>query len=241
LNEKCEEKDARTCRVWYLPPEGWKSITCKIIEGNVVFTKENWKNKDWQAVISKDYKKDVEKKSPHIFLSRAPLTFGHSQLVLPPPPCKSKNEKIPETIFFEFASYIVKRALAAFEKVLGKKEVHQNPTFKHLAESTYSYGKYIKTLVVRASASEKVGSEYKIHLVPYFQSHETECLKRFRAQHKVPPNKKGGLLGWLGERETEIDKWEVEWCSPDFSLDDVARDVWKLPQLAQELSKSWPG
>jgi hypothetical protein len=45
----------------------------------------------------------------------------------------------------------------------------------------------------------------------------------------------GGLLGWLGKRETEVDEWEFKDCWNGLSLEAVALDVLKLPQLAYRL------
>jgi hypothetical protein len=233
-----EKRDDRSRRVWYLSKGGWEY---EHIKKALEHKRVNLQNEKWDNVAKKNYKEDIEEKIPHIFLSRAPLTFGHSQLVIPFPPCHSNDKKISEANFFEIASLVVTGALKTFEQVFHKNHpINEEDRFKRLAESTYSFGNYIKTLVVRTSADEKVERQYKIHLVPYFKSHEAECLKRFRAQHKVRPDEKGGLMGWLGDRETEVGKWEVEWCCHDISLDDVATDVWKLPDLARQLSKQWP-
>lgn len=236
--ESMWKKDDRSSRVWFLPKGGWDHI-----KETMLNRKGNLHNEEWKDVANKVYKEDVEEKVPHIFLPRSPLTFGHSQLVIPfpPPPFHSNDKKISEAIFFEIASLIVTRVLKTFEQIFcnQRRPIHEEELFKSLAESTYTYGEYIKTLVVRTSADEKTERQYKIHLVPYFKSHEAECLKRFRAQHKVRPDEKGGLIGWLGDRETEVDKWEVEWCWPDISLDDVASNVWKLPKLAERLSRAW--
>jgi hypothetical protein len=228
-------KDDRSCRVWFSPKGGWEEVK------SVLKKKADLETENWRDLCNKDYKADIEKSVPHIFLSRSPLTFGHSQLVIPSPPWRTDKKPISETSFFEIASVIIVRALQTYQQIFSTKGslIHEENTFRALAESTYSYGQYIKTLVVRASAEEKAGKQYKVHLVPYLKSHEAECLKRFRAQHRVKPDKKGGLIGWLGDRETEVDKWESEWCWPDVSHNDIVNEVWNLPQLASRLNQRW--
>jgi len=203
--------------------------------------KADLETEDWKDICIRDYKADIETNVPHIFLSRSPLTFGHSQLVIPSMPGSIPEKLTSEASFFEIASVIIVRALQTYQQLFCSKDgpIHEEDTFKRLAESTYSYGNYLKTLVLRVSAVENAGEQYKVHLVPFLKSHDTECLKRFRAHHKARPDKKGGLIGWLGDRETEVDKWEQEWCWPDVSHDDIADKVWNLPQLASQLNKKW--
>ena len=110
--------------------------------------------------------------SPYIFLSRSPLTFGHSQLVVPSP------DDCNEEDLFRLASKIIYYAIAAFRSAFGgEKPLHEDKAFESLAENTLTAGPYQKTLVLRASAqekNEKIYTEYKVHLVPYFKSHELE-------------------------------------------------------------------
>ena len=115
-------------------------------------------------------------KSLHIFLTNAPLTFGHSQLVIP---IDYMAKPVNESAFFSTASNFIARTLNVFNDVFGKKKIHTKTPFLKLAEDTYSYGKYIKTLVLRVSASEKPNREFKVHLVPYFESNQVDCHKRF--------------------------------------------------------------
>ncbi|MBN2570359.1 MAG: hypothetical protein JXB42_13110 [Deltaproteobacteria bacterium] len=229
-DKSLQNKDVRSCRIWFLQKQEWEKLL------NTPKKNEDFETEDWGKICNLDYKDDIKKKIPHIFLSRSPLTFGHSQLFIPSP-----SYDISEAGFFEIASVIIVRVLQTFKEVFDTShyQMHEEDEFKSLAEITYSYGKYIKTLVVRASAEEDIEKQYKVHLVPFFKSHEAECLKRFRAHHRVRPDKKGGLIGWLGDRETEVEKWESEWCWPDVSHDDIANKVWKLPQLASQLNKSW--
>jgi len=175
-------------------------------------------------------------KSPYIFLTNAPLTFGHSQLVIP---IDYMTNSVNESTFFSTASPIITITLKVFNDVFGKKKIHFKAAFQKLAMDTYSYGKYLKTLVLRTSASEKPDREFKVHLVPYFQSNQVECHKRFHSHHKAPPHKHGGMIGWLGERETQVDKWLVDGFPGSLSLDQIGRDVWKLPALAKQLKRVW--
>jgi hypothetical protein len=174
-------------------------------------------------------------KFPHIFLTNAPLSFGHSQLVIP-----SQNENDEdESTFFQSASEIIVGVLKVFKNIFGKQGLHARLAYEALAENTYSYGKFIKTLIFRTSANENPDSELKIHLVPYFESIQTECHKRFHSLHTAPPNEKGGLIGSIGERETQMDKWLVEGVPGPISLDEIGKNVWKLPELAKKLYQAW--
>lgn len=171
---------------------------------------------------------------PYILLVNRPLTFGHSQLVVPAP----RKDDVDESFLFDLASKLIVRALKVFADVFGTKKVHADPLYQKLAEVTYSYGRFIKTLVLRTSASECPDRELKIHLVPYFESNQAECHKRFHSLHTAPPNEKGGLIGWLGERETQVDTWRVEGLDGLASLDEIGSDVWKLPQLVKKLKQA---
>lgn len=224
----------RDSRVWYLPKE-WAKIqeqdkTNKDKGWSELL--ENWKSVDsWEDVIEAGW--DEIKKFPHILLSRSPLTFGHSQLVIPAPFGREQAEEK----FFEWGSEIIKRAIVVFRKVFREKEIHKEPEFSNLSEMTFTYGKYIKTLILKSSANENVSEKYKIHLVPYFESHDKECQKRFHARHRVLPNKKGGLLGWLGEREDEVDKWEVDYSPCKDRLDVIANCDLNMLELAKRLQR----
>ena len=60
----------------------------------------------------------------------------------------------------------------------------------------------MKTLVLRASAAEKQG-EYKVHLVPCFESHLKSANDLLRA--RFGGRDEGGLLYWIGQREDLVD------------------------------------
>ncbi|NOT22702.1 MAG: hypothetical protein HOP22_08245 [Nitrospiraceae bacterium] len=61
----------------------------------------------------------------------------------------------------------------------------------------------MKTLVLKASAKEELGEEYKVHLVPCFSSHIESANNLFRA--RFGGNDVGGLLHWIGQREQLVD------------------------------------
>lgn len=218
--------DGRIPRLWYLP-NIWEEATAQDFKERL--EKEGWKNtNDWDKVGQTKWEK-IEK-SPYVFLSRAPLTFGHSQLVIPSPNGTKQDEKD----FFRLASRIIERTIIAFKEAFKVQKLHQDENFSSLAVMTRTNGKYIKTLILRASASEDVCEEYKIHLVPYFKSHEDECGKRYRTLHGITSEKKGGLLGWLGERENEVDKL-LELGPLKEKLDKFANEGLKMAELAKKL------
>ncbi len=227
-------QDARIGRLWYLHNSydqdatrgDWDSV-CS--EGGIT-------GQDWNRVSNWDSVKKV----PYIFFSRAPLTFAHSQLVIPAPPGQKNSGQIDEAKFFKWAACLIKRAIITFSKALYDKRVHTDGKYKGLAEVTRTEGNYLKTLIVRASASEKIGLEYKVHLVPYFESHRNECAERFKARHRIPAHsvREGGLLGWLGERENQVDEWEVNslW---KFKLDEIANNDLGMVELAKCFRSLW--
>jgi hypothetical protein len=175
---------------------------------------------------------DTHEVDVRLFLVRAPLTFGHSQLVMKYQP----RTRSKESTRFRHSAGLIERALSSFKQVLTADTIKK---FKNYAEITLTKGSYIKTLILRASADEK-SYEYKVHLVPYFKSHARACQKRYTAIHSVDPKDKGGLLGWLGDRETIVDNWQIKTDNPfDSDLDRIADDHWKLPKLAKLLSRAW--
>lgn len=182
---------------------------------------------------------DDIKTAPHILLVRAPLTFGHSQLVIPEreKDAKNKDKGKLEAKLFKEAAKLIAKAIEAFHKVLRQEAILSE--FSDLAGSTRTGGKLIKILVLRSSASENPeNGGYKVHLVPYFDSHAGECLERFRSGHEVRFDKKGGLLGWLGSREDEVDKFEVEYLEK--YKNDIVEEKWlNLPDLAKKLRAKW--
>ncbi len=162
----------------------------------------------------------------YIFLVDTPVTFGHSQLVMNFP-CDACHS---ESACFNQAAPIIEKALSTFKQMLNPRTVNE---FWELAEFTFTKKSYIKTLILRVSAQEDRGKEYKVHLVPYFESHACLCRKRYTAIHNVDRKKKGGLIGWLGERETIVEIWKNENVS---LVGEIINDVWKLPELRELLA-----
>jgi hypothetical protein len=174
-----------------------------------------------------------------IYLVNAPLTFGHSQLIA----SFSGDPNSPhcdETTRFSLIVPYIGMALKTFQQAFGTTMIHRRIDFAPLAKLTMTDGDYIKTLILRASANEKK-TEYKVHLVPYFTSHASACKNRFTAIHSVNPEKTGGLLGWLGMRETIADSWLIDGDNPfKERLDDVVEKVLGLPCLKGLLVKEMP-
>ena len=170
-----------------------------------------------------------------IFLVYAPLTFGHSQLIMK----FSGKRRVDEATRFELAAPIVKKALVVLKKITGSNRLRSQRQFRQLTNLTRTEGRYIKTLILRTSASEK-NNEYKIHLVPYFNSHARACKKRYTSIHSIYSNDTGGLLGWLGDRETIADSWQIKTDNPFRDhLDNLANIRFRLPKLATLLSQEW--
>lgn len=212
--------DSRTPRTWFLKNE-WSSESVNATERYHAIQKR-------AAQDTQDYSFTAR-----IFLVHAPLTFGHSQLVMD---FSSDTQSDESTRFFQSAD-IIRKALFAFKMALNSDTVQK---FKTLAQITLTNGSYLKTLILRTSAKEE-GNVYKVHLVPYFESHESACQNRFTSIHNIDPEEKGGLLGWLGERETIVDSWQIESDNPfKEKLDNIANNDWRLPQLAELLCQAWP-
>jgi len=167
-----------------------------------------------------------------LFLFRVPFTFGHSELVIK---FRSRNCH-RESDRFHYAACLIERAIVVFNQVLIPSIIKK---FKPYAKITFTKGKYIKTLILRVSADEK-SNVYKVHLIPYFESHAEACQKRFTSIHSVSPKEKGGLIGWLGERDNIIDSWQIIDDNPfGCGVDDIVCHHWNLPDLAEILSKEW--
>jgi hypothetical protein len=197
--------------------------------------KDNLKERTWFSLAkTKEHPFDIQ-----IFLVNAPLTFGHSQLIarfsVDP-----DGHTCDESKRFSLTAPYIDMALRTFQQAFCISTIHKKIEFAPLAKLTMTDGDYIKTLILRASASEKK-TEYKVHLVPYFTSHDSECKKRFTAVHSVNPEKTGGLLGWLGVRETIADSWLNDGDNPfKERLDEVVEKVLGLPCLKGLLIKEMP-
>jgi hypothetical protein len=133
-------------------------------------------------------------KGAFAFLVDAPLTFGHSQLVVAIKPDKED----------ESFSAIAPHIAACIKKLRTSLPSPGDIKWMPLAKYTRSCGTYQKTLLLRTSADEKKNI-FKIHLVPYFKSHFDATNKLYRVTYNKGRKDKGGLLHWLGQREVIVD------------------------------------
>jgi hypothetical protein len=153
------------------------------------------KERTWYELCTNDFHVTV-------IIVEAPLTFGHSQLVL------KTSKDLDEEVMFEGASFVIKKCLPIIRDRLPS--AVENDKWKQLRNYTNTSGRYLKTLVLRASADEKV-REYKVHLVPYFKSHLCCTTLLFHGGRDVDKNRTGGLLRWLGEQEKRLDDQIEKW------------------------------
>ena len=212
-------------RIWFWQEGGaWSSESFAASE----------RYKEIQQKLNHGIKKDIKFCSPvsYIFLVHTPYTFGHSQLAMEFPFEGHPNESAR----FTLAASIIQKALSVFKDELNEKTIEK---FSDLAKLTLTEGSYIKTLILRTSADEDINTKYKVHLVPYFDSHASACQKRYCAIHRVSPNETGGLVGWLGETETKVEKWglmsETPWAC---MLGEIANTKLKMPELAKQLAEA---
>lgn len=226
--------DTRPQRTWFLKKEGigkdWSSASVSPLE----------RYQSIQSEIKKENDNEYEIVT-RIILSHTPLTFGHSQLVMK---FLGGKRQLEESARFERVAQFIKISISVFEQVFGREELHiRQHELRRLTEITRTSGKYIKTLILRSSAEEHTCeeyTEYKVHLVPYFASQATNCKSRYCTLHFLDGDASGGLLGWLGERETEVDRWQKAphpWAN---SLNRIACEDWKIAELARLLCERWP-
>ena len=135
-----------------------------------------------------------------VMVVEAPITFGHSQLIL------ETNKNVEEAARFEMATIAIKKCLPIIKECIPA--AIENEVWKKLREYTHTHGTYIKTLILRASAKED-DQQYKMHLVPYFASHRESTCQLFHEDRDIQNDDVGGLLGWLGRRERALDD-EIE-------------------------------
>ena len=155
----------------------------------------------------------------------APITFGHSQLIL------TTHKNLEEDVKFEMASLAIKRCLPIIKECIPT--AVENDIWKKLKEYTDTKGQYIKTLILKASADENE-NQYKVHLVPYFNSHFCSTKRLFHQDRDVDKKRTGGLLRWLGEREKELDdEIEIQRCAERFPT--ALIDSFELIKLADVL------
>lgn len=158
----------------------------------------------------------------YAFLVDAPITLGHSQL-------KIKTDERQEEDSFEVAAGHMAKCIRILRATLSALNLDN---WTELARYTKTSGTYVKTLVLKASANEPKG-EYKIHLVPYFDSHLEATTRLHCATQSIDSGGPGGLLHWVGERERLVD-YDMRYGRDDEA---VKRRItsFKLPQLASEL------
>jgi hypothetical protein len=134
------------------------------------------------------------------FISRAPLTLGHSQLRVATPNVEGEAARW---------SLALPRFIAAIDALERVMRQPLGAAWSAVAEYTETHGAFVRTLVLRTSAAEKTGDPFRVHLVPLFESHAEGAAERFRLVHDLEPPRTGGLIGWLGDREKVIDR-EIE-------------------------------
>lgn len=165
-----------------------------------------------------------------IFLVYAPLTFGHSQLEM-----QFGDQSLAEPERFKAAAELIEKAVRVLGTMLPP--ICTKSEFAALQQLTLTNSCYVKTLILRASADEN-NTQYKAHLVPYFASHACASEKRYTSIHRLESAEAGGLIGWLGERETIADSWIKD--NPfKCDLDKVMTEDFKMGELAHLLCREW--
>lgn len=153
------------------------------------------KKRTWLAETQGD--KDIS-----IYLVESPLAFGHSQLIL-------KTSKItPEEDMFEVASPLLKESIRILKERLP--EAVEDPVWKTLRDYTKTSGRLIKILILKVSANE-TEKQYKVHIVPYFESHLCLTTMLFQKGRDIDKYKTGGMIRWLGEQERRLDDQIEVW------------------------------
>lgn len=183
---------------------------------------------------------DLNNRKPYVFLTRAPLTFGHSQLVVP--------DTKDEAEGFTRGRGEILKVIRTFGRAFGENRSHEKDQYRHLAAYTQTSGDYVKTLILRVSASENPTNQFKVHLAPYFTSHQILCQARFAARQNFLNKKdgkltRGGLIGWLGEREDFVQALEDDFLRQENKENETPLAVWAdnnfhLKELAEELKVS---
>ncbi|MDQ7837159.1 MAG: hypothetical protein RDU59_01520 [Thermodesulfobacteriota bacterium] len=141
-------------------------------------------------------RKRSEDNNIYVYLVESPLTFGHSQLIL-----KTENV-IPEEDMFGMAAPVLVESIRILkEKIPGAME---DLVWKKLRDYTQASGRLIKILILKVSANEKE-KQYKVHIVPYFESHLCLTTILFQKGRDIDKGKTGGMIRWLGEQEKRVD------------------------------------
>jgi hypothetical protein len=160
-----------------------------------------------------------ENKTLFVFLVDKPITFGHSQLVMSISPGTHEEE-----VFKKAADHIA-ICIGRFRSTFMPQILEE---WGPLAKYTGTSWPYVKTLILRASANEDQGKEYKVHLVPCFASHQQSANDLFQA--RFGGSDAGGLLHWIGEREHLVD-YDKE-MSPSSAVSDERINSFCLTGLA---------
>jgi hypothetical protein len=131
-----------------------------------------------------------------VMIVESPITFGHSQLIL------ETEKDISEEDMFEKSSSVIKECIHILKEKLPK--AVEDPVWKSLRDYTKTSGRLIKILILKVSANEK-GKQYKVHIVPYFESHLCLTTILFHKGRDIDKGKTGGMIRWLGEQEKRVD------------------------------------
>ena len=162
-----------------------------------------------------------------VMIVEAPLTFGHSQLIL-------RTERIiPEEDMFGMSSSVIKECLPIINEKLPK--ALENPVWKTVREYTKISGRLLKTLILKVSANE-AERQYKVHIVPYFESHLCLTTILFQQGRDVDKSKTGGLIRWLGEQEKRLDD-QIEIWRDTSHFPTALVESFELIKLAEYLKK----
>jgi len=141
-------------------------------------------------------KKPLDDKDICVYLVESPFTFGHSQLIF------TTKETVPEEDMFDMSSSVIKESIRILKGKLP--EAVQKPIWKTLRDFTKTSGRLIKILLLKVSADE-AERQYKVHIVPYFESHLCLTTMLFQKRRDVDKNKTGGMIYWLGKQEKRLD------------------------------------
>lgn len=135
------------------------------------------------------------------FITRAPLTLGHSQLRVPLP------EGVREAGRWKVALPHLEATIEKLDGALRRLDL-ADPRWTALADYTVTRGEYKRISVLRTSADEASNDALRVHLVPLFQSHLDAANARFREKHGLVEGS-GGLIGWMATREDIVD-YDIE-------------------------------
>ena len=162
-----------------------------------------------------------------VYLVESPLTFGHSQMNL-------QTEKImPEEDMFEIAALVLKESIRVLKEKLPK--AMEDPVWKTLRDYTKTSGRLIKILILKVSADE-TEKQYKVHIVPYFESHLCLTTMLFQKGRDIDKCKTGGMIRWLGEQEKRLDD-QIEIWRDTCHFPTALVESFELIKLAEYLKR----